>query len=296
MNLRTFIDLHAGGPGSGCTGDNCGRPPGSSSQNAHSVGDRVYSIHQSTDKGVVQKTSGPWHLVKTASKGDQVYHDKELTKVPTNVQGKEMLTRISTALNDTVTRFEAQKLRDDTAGMRFQQKQARSYNADMTMNRYIVGHRMLETVQALAKSNPEVKQLADRASFIFHRQEEREASEDKFRRTDHVKVMAEQLQGLKLLQTAMEKLHHEGIKSGYDDLGIYMDAYPSAHPPSLKNPQKVPADQPGETNDRFLDVTRRNDITNELLRDRRTRNSSGQPTAVRTTLVEPGTFVPFDKA
>lgn len=39
----------------------------------------------------------------------------------------------------------------------------------------------------------------------------------------------------------------------------------ASHPPSLRNPQRVPADNPGETDDRFLDVTKRKDAIKQRL-------------------------------
>lgn len=93
--------------------------------------------------------------------------------------------------------------------------------------------------------------------------------------------------------------HLSGIKafalSTGDQVVSYMDVRPTFHPPSLKNPQRVPSDQPGETDDRFLDVTKRKSKETERRRRQLTKNSRGQPVSVRTTLVEPGTYVPLDR-
>lgn len=304
MNIRSYVDMHAGGSGSGCQGPNCGRPPGSARSNDHKIGDRVYSVHQTGDKGVVQKTSGPWHLVKTDTKGDQVYHDKELTKVPRIIQGKEMVDRVSATLSDTVTRFEAQKLRDASKPATYSRqayakmKANQEYNSDLLLNRTIVGNRMVDTVRTMVKGNADAEALADRASQIFHRTEAGQRSEDTFQRTNTAKLFEVQNAGLRTLQTALDKIRHDTMKGEAtgEQLGIYMDGFPTFHPPSLKNPQKVPADQPGETDDRFLDVTKRKRRETEIRRDRLTRNTQGQPIPVRTTLVEPGTYVPLDKA
>lgn len=47
MKLATAIALHGGGPGSGCHGDNCGRPPGSGSQvREHANTDREEKLRE----------------------------------------------------------------------------------------------------------------------------------------------------------------------------------------------------------------------------------------------------------
>jgi Inorganic Pyrophosphatase len=58
---------------------------------------------------------------------------------------------------------------------------------------------------------------------------------------------------------------------------VHMDVTQTFHPPSLKNPDKVPADQPGETNDRFGDVTKRKSREVERLRRDQTGHSSPLP-------------------
>lgn len=50
---------------------------------------------------------------------------------------------------------------------------------------------------------------------------------------------------------------------------VHLDAVPTFHPPSLKKPRRVPVDQPGETDDRFLDVTKRRSKQLEKERHRR---------------------------
>jgi hypothetical protein len=258
-------------------------------------------VHQYTaDKGVIEKTSGPWHLISTPTKGSQVFHDKELTKVPRSVHNVEMVARLSTVVDDAITRFAAQQLRDTAEPVKYshqakaQARQNREYNNDMLLNRYIVGNRLVDVVHSLAKSNPAAFAQALKANQIFHREEARRSSEDSFRHTDNVKVMGEQLKGLQLLREALTTVQHTSLKSDADIAVYHMEGFPAFHPPSLKNPQHIPADQPGETDDRFLDVTKRKSRENALFNDQLTRNQ-GQPTTVRTTLVEPGTYVPFDK-
>jgi len=58
---------------------------------------------------------------------------------------------------------------------------------------------------------------------------------------------------------------------------VHMDVTQTFHPPSLKNPDKVPADQPGEKNNRFGDVTRRHKRELERLRRDQTGHSSPLP-------------------
>jgi hypothetical protein len=63
------------------------------------------------------------------------------------------------------------------------------------------------------------------------------------------------------------------------------------HPPSLKKPQHVPTDDPGETDDRFLDVTKRHSKDTEEMRNKMLKRSipGGQPPQipVRTTAMAP---------
>lgn len=48
---------------------------------------------------------------------------------------------------------------------------------------------------------------------------------------------------------------------------------PPTHPPSLKNPQRVPVDDPKEKDNRFLDVTKRNDEETKKFAMRRANRS-----------------------
>lgn len=70
----------------------------------------------------------------------------------------------------------------------------------------------------------------------------------------------------------------------------HLESTPSFHPPSLKKKAKrVPSDQPGETDDKFLDVSKRKSAATKKMRDERTRrvaidpnmNLPGGPTAVQ---------------
>lgn len=49
---------------------------------------------------------------------------------------------------------------------------------------------------------------------------------------------------------------------------VHMDVNQTFHPPSLKNPDRVPADQPGETNNRFGDVDKRKSRQTAIMRHR----------------------------
>ena len=69
---------------------------------------------------------------------------------------------------------------------------------------------------------------------------------------------------------------------------VSMDTKLWFHPPSLKNPDHIPTDSPGEKNDRFLDVTKRNSKdTNEQRMKILKRSSPGPNVPVRTTLISP---------
>jgi hypothetical protein len=57
----------------------------------------------------------------------------------------------------------------------------------------------------------------------------------------------------------------------YDGGMAHIDPQPSFHPPSLRNPQHVPTDDPKETDDRFGDVTKRNEAVTKNRRDSLTR-------------------------
>ena len=72
-----------------------------------------------------------------------------------------------------------------------------------------------------------------------------------------------------------------------------MDVRLKFHPPSLRNPQRVPSDQPGETDDRFLDVTKRKQARKDQLKRLKRSAPGGAPAMVpvRTTGVEPHSAV-----
>jgi hypothetical protein len=303
--LRYKLDLQsaaieAGGIGSGCTGNACGRPSGSGKANEHKSGDRVYSLHKSSEgQHRILKTSGPWHLVKSATGDQTIFHDKELAKTPSAQSSKELIGRLHTVVTDAVTRFSSQSLRDESKPVPYsaagyaQMQKNKEYNSDLVFNRSVFIDRLSEAAKTLSHSNPEALQLVGRAMRLFSRQDEREASQDSFQRGNTAQIFKEQTAGMKVLQSALEKLQHSSIQGfATGDAVGFMDSFPSFHPPSLKNPQRVPSDQPGETNDRFLDVTKRNSRETESRRDRLIRNSKGQPVPVRTTLIEPGTYVP----
>jgi hypothetical protein len=63
----------------------------------------------------------------------------------------------------------------------------------------------------------------------------------------------------------------EPPRIGLGSMDIHIDVTPKNHPPSLSDPQMVPADTPQETDDRFLDVTKRNEKGTQEFRDKRTR-------------------------
>lgn len=67
---------------------------------------------------------------------------------------------------------------------------------------------------------------------------------------------------------------------------IGMDARPSFGPPSLKNRQRVPIDDPIETDDRFLDVTKRNDPATKLFRAKLTMKK-GYPVPIQRVGQQP---------
>jgi len=59
------------------------------------------------------------------------------------------------------------------------------------------------------------------------------------------------------LEESMQRVAAEGEPDTYGGGKGHIDPMPTFHPPSLKKADKVPADNPNETDDRFLDVTKR---------------------------------------
>jgi|ERR1019366_8558275 hypothetical protein len=72
----------------------------------------------------------------------------------------------------------------------------------------------------------------------------------------------------------------------YDGGYAHIDPVPTFHPPSARKTKRVPADDPGETDNQFLDVTKRKSAATKKFRDERTRRIAiptqlpGGPTAV----------------
>lgn len=64
---------------------------------------------------------------------------------------------------------------------------------------------------------------------------------------------------------------HLGEPQVYDGGMSHIDPIPSFHPPSLKNPKRVPGDTPLETDDTFLDVTKRKERATQAFRNRLTK-------------------------
>jgi hypothetical protein len=60
----------------------------------------------------------------------------------------------------------------------------------------------------------------------------------------------------------------------------YFEPMPDYHPPSLTDPLNVPVDNPGETDDRFMDVTNRNSPGTKAFRDKLTQRT-GRPEFIR---------------
>lgn len=66
----------------------------------------------------------------------------------------------------------------------------------------------------------------------------------------------------------------------------HIDPQPSFHPPSLRNPQYVPTDDPREKDDRFGDVTKRNEAVTKHRRDSLTKqHTDGSWKALSSTQV-----------
>lgn len=88
-----------------------------------------------------------------------------------------------------------------------------------------------------------------------------------------------------------------GLKS-YADMGepmagalqhAHLDTNLWFHPPSLKNPDRIPTDDPKEKNDRFGDVTKRNQAHKDRMKLLKRSAPGGNPPLipVRTTLLSP---------
>ena len=98
------------------------------------------------------------------------------------------------------------------------------------------------------------------------------------------------------LEEAMEKekLAAMGEPSTYGGGMGHLDPVPSFHPPSLKKPQRVPADNPGEKDNRFLDVTKRNSKDTQKFRNRLTKQHTTLGGIPQNTAVNTHTsWVPF---
>lgn len=76
-----------------------------------------------------------------------------------------------------------------------------------------------------------------------------------------------------------EMLEAAGAAGAFATGSIELGSNAPFHPPSLKKPQYVPADTPMETDDRFLDVTRRHAREVEKFRARLT-SKKGQPMSI----------------
>lgn len=68
-------------------------------------------------------------------------------------------------------------------------------------------------------------------------------------------------------------LHPQKVAASFDSLAApmgmaHIEPIPTFHPPSIKNPRRVPTDDPGETDDSDLNVTKRHEKGNEDLRRR----------------------------
>lgn len=71
----------------------------------------------------------------------------------------------------------------------------------------------------------------------------------------------------------------------------HMDVNQFFHPPSLRNPDRIPVDDPKETNNRFLDVTKRKERQKDRMKILKRGAPGGTPPEIpaRTTLVAPHT-------
>jgi hypothetical protein len=78
-------------------------------------------------------------------------------------------------------------------------------------------------------------------------------------------------QKLTKMEEAMKKVAAEGEPNAYGGGMAHYESTPTFHPPSLKKPQRVPADNPGETDDRFLDVTKRKEASTKKFRTQQTK-------------------------
>jgi hypothetical protein len=79
----------------------------------------------------------------------------------------------------------------------------------------------------------------------------------------------------KVLETAQSGPHkiaaHAGEPEVYPGGYAHMEPRPTYGPPSLKNRKPIPTDSPMETDDRFLDVTKRKEKATKAFRDRLTK-------------------------
>jgi hypothetical protein len=80
----------------------------------------------------------------------------------------------------------------------------------------------------------------------------------------------------------------KGLKSNG---AMYIDPITTFHPPSLKNAKRVPTDDPRETDDSLLDVTKRKEATEQRMKLLKTQIPGGNPPRIpiRTTMIAPHT-------
>lgn len=87
-------------------------------------------------------------------------------------------------------------------------------------------------------------------------------------------------------------------RMGYGAWPVSADVVPTFHPPSLENPQRVPVDSPTETDDRFLDVTKRDSKEEKKYRGKLTLKKSPRPHPIERTVTEHnknlGPYAPFE--
>lgn len=91
----------------------------------------------------------------------------------------------------------------------------------------------------------------------------------------------------KLVKKILKTIKQNGVQAFNESLQpyrlAYLDPFPTSHPPSLKNPQHVPTDSPRETDDRFLDVTKRKDKAGQKYRNELSRRNNIPPSLPAVT-------------
>lgn len=271
-NLEKKYKLDGGGVGSGCHGENCGRKV------AKTLEDHGWQKTKEWEDGAIYRH--PDHpsakIAVNHSEGNWRSHDSEGT---VNDIGKHLASihsggpgsgRKPQGLNKWKSRDEELKdAADDPKQLKLPLKGAAPGTGWSYGQRHGVGFIPKRTLSGFPKSSgkgmgaPKFKTPAPNARMTLSRL----------------------------------KADYSGEPMAGNMSHSHIDPQVWFHPPSLKNADYVPTDDPGETDDRFGDVTKRNSKDTQEFRMKMLKKSSPgamETVPVRTTLIAPnsGVYMP----